>query len=113
MYRSRLNSKPPWRGFLPEGRCMPFRCCVLFPVLVCALTLSPRAEGQGRRVDFNRDIRPLLSDTCYKCHGPDEKERKAGLRLDTPEGVFGKSESGALPVVAGKSGESELYARIV
>ena len=49
--------------------------------------LSPVA-AQERRVDFNRDIRPILSNTCYKCHGPDEAERKAGLRLDQKEAAF-------------------------
>src|SRR5258708_37365745 len=76
--------------------------------------LSPfPAHAQGRKIDFNRDIRPLLSNTCYKCHGPDEKERKAGLRLDTQEGAGQKLESGVTAIVAGKSAASELYARLV
>ena len=69
-------------------------------------------KAQGRRVDYNRDIRPILSNLCYKCHGPDENERKAGLRLDTPEGVVAQLESTAHAIVPGKSGESEVYSRI-
>jgi hypothetical protein len=70
------------------------------------------ARADESRVDFNRDIRPILSDTCYACHGPDGKQRQAGLRLDTHEGPLAVLESGERAVVPGKSGESALYARV-
>ena len=60
-------------------------------------------------VDFNRDIRPILSENCYQCHGPDKNKRKAGLRLDTKEGLFGKARD----VVPGKPEASDLYRRLV
>jgi hypothetical protein len=82
-----------------------------FVIAVLLAPLSP-AHADGRRVDYNRDIRPLFSDLCYKCHGPDEAERKAGLRLDTPEGMVAKLDTGVPAIVPGKSGESELYARL-
>ena len=63
-------------------------------------------------VDFNREIRPILSNSCLKCHGPDEKERQVGLRLDGLDGATAKLDSGKVTVVVGKPEESELIRRI-
>jgi hypothetical protein len=65
------------------------------------------------RVDFNREIRPILSDMCYKCHGPDGAERKAGLRLDGHVGATTKLESGLTAIVPGKPEDSHLISRVV
>ena len=63
-------------------------------------------------VAFNRDIRPILSDSCFACHGFDAQKRKAKLRLDTPEGAFTPNEEGRVAVKPGDPAASELWRRI-
>ncbi|MFP6901525.1 MAG: PSD1 and planctomycete cytochrome C domain-containing protein, partial [Opitutales bacterium] len=63
------------------------------------------------KVDFNQEVRPILANNCFKCHGPDAKARKAKLRLDLPEGVA-KDLGGYRAVEPGKPDESEMIVRI-
>src|SRR5687768_14004990 len=76
-----------------------------------ALLLGGPTAFASDRVDYARDVLPILSDACYHCHGPDEPARKAGLRLDTKEGAF-RTKDGVTVIVPGKTSESELVKRI-
>ncbi|MEY4567778.1 MAG: hypothetical protein RLY14_2748, partial [Planctomycetota bacterium] len=86
---------------------------LIFSVVPASLALGETPATKS--LDFNRDIRPILSNRCFRCHGPDENERqgggKSGLRLDTPEGIA-EDLGGHFAVVAGKPEQSELIARI-
>jgi hypothetical protein len=66
----------------------------------------------AQEVDFNRDVRPILSRHCFKCHGPDDTVRKAGLRLDLESGATGVAKSGEHAIVPGRPNQSELIRRI-
>src|SRR2546423_1474217 len=84
-----------------------------FPIQFLAVWLfacfGPLAEAGS--IDFDRDIQPIFSDHCYQCHGPDEKARKAKLRLDTKEGAF-RVRNGKTVITPGKSNDSEIVRRI-
>src|SRR5207244_1909317 len=72
---------------------------------------SALAASKAPAVEFNRDIRLILSDNCFACHGPDKNQRKAELRLDTEQGAFA-DRGGYRLIVPGKPEQSELYRRI-
>ncbi len=79
--------------------------CLLLPAPMACLAAEPA-------LTFNRDVRPILAEACFHCHGPDSVSRKADLRLDTEAGFFGKDGAEAV-VIPGKPELSPLYERLV
>ncbi len=81
-------------------------------IFVLAISGLARGAEAPARVQFSRDVLPILSNNCYQCHGPDENARKAHLRLDLPDCLKAQAKSGLPVIAANKATESELIARI-
>src|SRR6267154_2680059 len=72
-----------------------YRCLNFAGLLLLAALAAPA------QVRFNRDIRPIMSETCFRCHGPDKSSRMAGMRLDIREEALKPNHSGRFPIVPG------------
>lgn len=111
----------PRRASPPSPGRLAVATVVMAAVLaVGALGLTRRAappplDAAGLSpIDFARDIRPILSENCFLCHGPDPSSREASLRLDIPEGLFeARDEDSTAPIIPGDRNASELWRRIV
>ncbi len=79
---------------------------------ILAILASASGISAAGGLDFSRDVRPILSQHCFKCHGPDDAAREAKLRLDVRESAIARTESGKTPIVPGKPDSSELIRRI-
>src|SRR5439155_1104751 len=100
-------SAPPWkwsRTLLTTALGLLFLACST-PTL--AATRAAESSGSQSKLSYNRDVRPILSENCFACHGPDKNQRKGKLRLDVREAAVEKKA-----IVAGKPEESELVKRI-
>jgi cytochrome c553 len=100
---------PPSRPELSDRTTM--RSLLLIAGCLISLARAAAADPGTARVDFNRDVRPILAENCFACHGPDERARKGKLCLDNKEGAIAERK-GRAAVVPGKPAESELVARI-
>ena len=82
-------------------------------IVAVAMMTSRKVSADNRAaISYNRDIRPIFSDTCFRCHGPDKNARKAGLRLDLRDEATKKTRSGVTPIVPNKPEDSEIVRRI-
>ncbi len=86
---------------------LPFRLPTFLVTALAAASSCVAADP-----DFNREVRPILSNYCFKCHGPDDKTRKAKLRFDVRESALREADSGAKVIEPGKPDASDLIARI-
>ena len=89
--------------------------CRVWSIAIFLLGISTSThatDSPPEKLEYNRDIRPILSHACFTCHGPDANARQANLRLDVRADALRETESGALPLVPGKAISSELIQRI-
>src|SRR5579864_1308686 len=101
--KSDLRSMPSWRSLLAAFGAV---------ALICLAAGRSQGAGHEAKVDYNHDIRPILSRSCFACHGSDESHRARELRLDLRATATRELPSGATAIVPGSPDESEVIARL-
>ncbi len=102
------GNRSPWLALLTAAA-----WCVALPAFSATVAKTDKAPALPARLDFNRDIQPILSDKCFTCHGPDDKERKGKLRFDRAEDAIKPAKSGDFAIVPGNVAKSKLLERIL
>jgi hypothetical protein len=85
-------------------------CCLTLAAMVCCCANGPARAADGT-IDYNRDVRPILSENCFACHGFDPVARQADLRLDVAESAFAERDAGPAQM-PGKPQNTEARGRI-
>jgi uncharacterized membrane protein len=98
--------------FAPPTALVPFARAILGGTAWMCFAATSLAE-LDEKIDFNRDIRPILAENCFYCHGQDPNHRKGDLRLDVREDTLKPAKTDEIPIVPGNSAESALIQRIL
>ena len=101
------------RAFRPLARWVVLAALGCAPVGVAMAAAASTTSAPAGAVQFNRDIRPILSEHCFSCHGPDVQKMKGGLRLDLREAALQPAKSGKTAIVPGDVAASELVHRLL
>ena len=92
--------------------CLALTACLGFAAMMVPAAPVEEPAATPARLSFNADIRPILSENCFACHGPDNANRQAGLRLDSFDQAIAELDSGARAIVPEDAEASELIARV-
>ena len=96
-------------GFMFQSRGISFLFIGVFVIYGSVCYFQSANASSLETISYNRDIRPIFSDTCFRCHGPDESSREADLRFDLPESAFAEREGGYSAIVPGDPEVSEAW----
>src|ERR1700675_1487347 len=91
---------------------MPYRKHAVGKLYLLLFTAASCALGAGGQIEFNRDVRPIFSDKCYTCHGPDAAAKHVPFRLDSEAAAKAELSGGKHAIVAGNPDSSQIIQRV-